>query len=580
MTPRNLTWAILVGLAAGGLLLLAAVLAPAFAPAARPAALSNAPTAVPFAQRSGSLDRIAAAEQQGALDHTTALLYQLAAAYNPASVPAAYQAVRPAGAQVMPGDATASTKLIPGAAGHDATGLLADLTRHWSQLGHTLQAQIQPFRDRPSAPQSFWAQQAGGQLLSGTTHTFAYVDSPQTPTRIWYVVERGEDEKTLATELANEIDISGVWTKERSAMLGHVPCSDANLPDNGGNGRLDLYLVRPGGSIHRNDSHGTRGQLPGASSDYELYGLTVSQAESDSCASTVFILLNDTLSFDDLRNTAAHEMFHAFQGSFQETDEDWWDEATATWAEDYIYPTLNTEQSQLEAGGWANKAGPLGPLDRYDDNGEAQYGAYIWPYYLTHRPGGTPQLIGQIDLAAQTKPLIQVLHDMPDWAARFKEFALWDWNRAPVDIYRDNGAHIDALTQTPRHLGSRGSVSLPAASYDTNVNVPRASIGYYELAQVNDSARAGGFVHQLRFDLSGITGQAGAGVQAIITVGDPAHPTRQYTEDWSALPAKTFCRDRAAEAVSDVVLVVSNSSIADHSSVSGVVTVDTADACR
>src|SRR5262249_4792339 len=149
--------------------------------------------------------------------------------------------------------------------------------------------------------------------------------SPQTPMRIWYMTGNSADQ-AQARQLATEIDASTLWTKERSAMLGHVPCSDADLPDNGGNGRLDLYLVPPGGTIRRNDSDGNRGQLPGDSGDYELYGLTITQDASGSCPSTVFILLNDTLSFDDLRTTAAHEIFHAFQGSFQETDsEDWWD---------------------------------------------------------------------------------------------------------------------------------------------------------------------------------------------------------------------------------------------------------------
>ncbi|MBI5101785.1 MAG: hypothetical protein HZB33_08140 [Nitrospirae bacterium] len=118
----------------------------------------------------------------------------------------------------------------------------------------------------------------------------------------------------------------------------------------------------------------------------------------------------------DIKVTAAHELFHAFQ--FQITidvvNNGWWMEASSTWMEDEIYPEVkdylnyiglryddindngkwNTGEPYYNVAGtragtvlrtdrWFDK--PDSPLDTY--NGSYEYGSIIWVKYLSETMG-------------------------------------------------------------------------------------------------------------------------------------------------------------------------------------------------
>ncbi|HBQ64193.1 MAG TPA: hypothetical protein DD727_04575, partial [Clostridiales bacterium] len=65
-----------------------------------------------------------------------------------------------------------------------------------------------------------------------------------------------------------------------------------------------------------------------------------------------YINVDWSLSGDKLKSVTAHELFHIFQyhGMIEyETVEAWWlQEATAVWAENYVYPRVNREHMYLE----------------------------------------------------------------------------------------------------------------------------------------------------------------------------------------------------------------------------------------
>ncbi len=527
-----------------------------------------------------TLDKIRSAEQAGTVSHATAWLYRVERVLDPSALPSPYKgADQPSLWRRLTG-AGRKVRVAATAQVHQAVTALGQATRHWSEIPAELKAKFQPYRTRPTDPTSFWytqfiasssARLPGLAAPAGVAAAFAAVDVARAPIRVWYLKSRPTD-GALAQRLAAEIDSSGMWAKEQAVMLGHTPCSDVGLPDNGGDGRLDMYLVPPGRGAGRPDSGGDKQKMPGASDNYEIDGLTIPQDTDGTCPSRDFMMLNTNQDWNSLRTTTAHELFHTFQDSFVQTDNaDWWDEASAVWAQDLVYPTDDEEQAQLESGNWSNYDGAVGPLDLFDDNGLAQYGAYIWPFYLTHRPGGDPRLIGQFYQAGTTKPPIEVFHDIPGWNDRFKEFALWNWNKAPVDIYRDHGQPITALAQIAQPF-SPPSLSLDNPSDRVKVSLAASSMIYYELQAVDDGP---GFVHTLSFDLSGVTGGDGAGVQAILTT-----PSGKRVEDWSALPNKTFCRDQPAGRITNVVLVVTNSTIETQTHLKGkIVATAAADAC-
>ena len=64
-------------------------------------------------------------------------------------------------------------------------------------------------------------------------------------------------------------------------------------------------------------------------------------------------------------------------------------------------------------------------------------------------------------------------------------------------------------------------------------------------------------VEKLTFDLSGVRGSAGIGLQAVLWIGDPDSPSEIKIEDWSELAKREICLND--EDVQKIVLVVSNS---------------------
>ena len=554
-----------------------------------PTGVAAAPTPAPATTHApaapSSADRITAAEAAGTLDHDSALLYQLYAAFDPAKVPVSYK-----------GDDRGP--------GPESSAVLDEISARWDSLPAAVQAGAAPFFRRPSDPASFWNQPppvatsrgrppglaAQAQTTPGgpppptpappqpsrSPVTWASVDSAQTRTRVWYA-QQDATQAGVARQLAQEIDASSMWATEKRAMLGrYEACDDARLSENGGDGRLDVYLVGPGENAPRNIAPGTAGTLPQRQGGTPASGVDiVPQQRASNCLAT-FILLNNTLDFPHLKSAMAHELFHAFQHSVSvrvlQPEYHWWKEASATWAEDLVYPALNFEQPHLDLGGWANTRLPLGPLPCGPNNDECPYGGYLWPFYLTHRGGTDPTEIGRLWAASAQQAPLRSMTDRNDWADRWKEFALWNWNEGPADKYRDNGQPIAPLIQTAHDVASTraglrrappaqpwptegyGSPPLLAhGPYAIPLQIPAASMDYYVVGKPEREAA------QLRFDLGALAQKPGIAIQAIVTIGDPARPDRRYVADWSSLREKKFCLDRKDENATNVVLVVSNS---------------------
>ena len=514
-----------------------------------------------------SATKIDAAERAGTIDHDTALMYKLYASLAYGSLPAAYQSSNPAAPE--------------------ATTILDELSGRLDALPPELRAKVAPFFLRPTDPESFWQTRSAtaavdaGAIALAAFHDvteYAFVDAKQTSVRVWYAVPGGSSEQGLAQRLADEIDSSTMWAKEKTAMLGHEPCTDANSPNNGGDGRLDVYLVYPLSGL---DWGGRKDTLRSDAKGRFISGADIPEpVERPGCPLTSHIIVNATLDFDHLKNAMAHELFHAFQLSFKNAaldDRDWWAEASATWAMDLVYPTLNFEQPYLD--GYWSKAGGFeeGPLD--STTGAAAYGAYLWPFYLVQKSGdkgGT--VVGQLWQASETQSPIQAISHLPGWSDSFKEFALWNWNKDSVVKYVDAGAQIPAenLSQDTACIDSAGSGNdCPLKVGKTTLQVTQGptTVQYYE--GVPDRPQ----VEQLRFDLRQFKGKPGGGLQAVISYGKVGQPNAYVrVEDWSNLDERRFCM--RLEDVTNIVLVVTNSSIDPASQLQAAIPIEAlADPC-
>ena len=505
---------------------------------------------------SGSGERIEAAELAGTLDHDTAALYQVQAALDAVSLPAAYR-----------DDAGPAP---------EATAYLADLAARLDTLSPAIRAAVTPYLLRPTDPASAWSRRATAaagpvrHAVATQPITYAFVDAAKTGVRVWYATPLGESERALAERLAAEIDASEMWTKEQAAMLGRVPCSDKEQgdPRNGGSAALDVYLVYPSTGL---DWHGRTTTLAGESGTANM-GVTVPAEAGANCEWITYIALNATLGFDDLRATMAHELFHAFQFAFRKSampDRHWWMEASATWAEDLVYPALDTEQPYL-AGSWSQALGVDGPLDSTIRTDE--YAAYLWPFFARQRAGGDATVVGQVWAASEMKPPLEVIGADAGWDASFKTFATWNWNKAPLVEYIDHGAPIAEAVLSQDATCMELDCAITAGRHSLAVTLPHASVEYA------DGVPAVGLA-QVTFTMGDVGRKPGAGIQALLWIGPPdSAGGTVHVEDWSRLDKRTICLAR--EDVRRVVLVLTNSSVTDAPAIEGQIGIEgSADPC-
>lgn len=146
----------------------------------------------------------------------------------------------------------------------------------------------------------------------------------------------------------------------------------------GGDPRLDIYL----------SDVGARG----------LYGYCAPERRlkrrggGTSGAATSYCVLDDDFAraqfaqapLRSLRVTAAHELFHAVQFSYDVDEDPWFQESTATWMEERFADAANDNRRYLPYGQLLR---PGVSLERSETTGYAQYGAWIFWQRLSEQLG-------------------------------------------------------------------------------------------------------------------------------------------------------------------------------------------------
>lgn len=474
------------------------------------------------AARPTSIALIDEAETSGALSSETALLFRVYALFSDARLPAQY----------LGDDSRLGDSLY-----------MAEVRERFATLAPATQEAVLPFLT-PPAYQESWANAAGSSPAILETpppcqffsDKWTRVDSTNGLVRVWYRVDIPDDALN-ARALAGTIDAT-IWPKLSGLMAGHLPIADLDESCNGGNGRLDIYLVD-------------------ASRSFTVPYTGCSKVP-------VFILLKRT----EGNALAAHEIFHAFQYSFAlggcigGESYHWWAEASAQWAQDYVFPSDQREQSAapslLEA--------PEQPLDLYND--PHWYGAYLLPFFV-HRKSGSADFVRVAWEKCASQPALEALDQaLPGgFEAVWPEFVKYNWNRDPVEDYKT----WDKLTATARPAGGSSVVvgAAPDVTFNLLLGLPRLSATYKHFI-FDDSARSIAFWNGVTTNLvlrdrtlGGLTYEndqasseqtKGAHITALIKIGG-----QWKTEDWTNLPYKTYCRDMTAERIEELVLIISNS---------------------
>ena len=173
----------------------------------------------------------------------------------------------------------------------------------------------------------------------------------------------------------------------RSTYVGagyRAPKPDGTL---GGNSQTDIYLTDVG-------SDGLYGYctsdqpIPNPPPSYDAWAYCV--LDNDFTSSQ----FPTNTPLENLQVTAAHEYFHAVQFAYDLFEDNWFMEATATWAEDELYTDVNDNLQYLVDSPLSK---PYQPLDTFISGAGPQYGEWIFFRFLTEQltdaDGGLPTIV-------------------------------------------------------------------------------------------------------------------------------------------------------------------------------------------
>jgi hypothetical protein len=478
----------------------------------------------------------------GTLDPETALVYKAFALFGDARLPAQYR-----------GNDTVKADSLE----------LDEIRAAAPTMSPANQALVQPFLIPPIYKGSWATGLASGSVralnvpppCSDPDPNWSWLESSHGWVRVWF---RPDHEGDAATAQSIIDAVEGtIWSKFIGLMVGHAPLPDDTESCDGGSGTLDMYLT----------------ELPP-----RYYGMTCAYRPGGA-PTPAYILLQRNA---DLA-TVAHELFHAFQDSYQRlaglTDEryQWWTEASAEWSEDFVYPGgSGIDQRHDDAHSFL--ADPEQPLDLVDMTTLRHYGAYLVPFYV-YRKTGSAAFVAQSWANCARQPALEALDAaLPGgFAAIWPEVALHDWNSKPVDQY----FKWDGLSWTARPSGGAVvSVDLGGAldsELKLKVDLPRLSATYKSFVfPPNGSVRSVAFWNGASYDLekqnvptigplwnpttASDSARKGVKVQALVKVAG----ADWTVEDWTDRPYVEYCQDLTAERLEYLVIIISNSEFSDR----------------
>lgn len=264
----------------------------------------------------------------------------------------------------------------------------------------------------------------------------------------------------------------------------------------------------------------------------------------------------------------AHEFMHMIQRSYNpavECFDPWWKESTANWAIDYFEAIDPAADSQAEHG--YAEAYLESTHRQLVDVGEGddirEYGAYLWPFYLSHYTGSyRPQLIAEIYAATEVAGkgnLYKVIDDLVDggWETRWPEFAAFNPNLAPKNLY-EQWDQLQVRWQSGTKFGSWNNMTQDDDLYyvwylaNGHENAPYfiGDLGiYYEEFAMGDDVRLVAVANPF-------VGMPFMRLQALIK-----RPGKDWEGpvDWSGSKWTVVCQDDPAQKLERMILIYSNS---------------------
>ena len=412
-------------------------------------------------------------------------------------------------------DARLPAKYVSGALGRGGELIMEDVAVQAATLSASAKQTLTPFFVPPNDSRSwFYLSHMGSATASSqpqaTPASWLFKPTASGKVKVYYYSTNASD-AVKATQIAAQFDAI-IWSK-LTTLMQKTP-----LPNTAGT--TDIYLW---GAYLEND--GTT-VVP---FDKNTLGITVGAACSQS---SVTIYLPDNLPVGSARDAgliqyATHEFMHAIQYAYPIQacrGYKWLKEATATWAEDYVYPLANSEQET--APGYLNH--PTARLDNTSDLHD--YGAYLLFYFLTHQIDPSAAIIRNIwQNAGTTANSYLAVDQAVSQVSSAAHDAYWPlylatlWNKAPFTTYY---ATHDGLIATVNPAGGAAiPITTPGGEQVTPLyaQIPTGGALFFDLKFPDTSVRSVTVLNGLGNKLS--TGDASSVTQES-TDGDETYLTQ------------------------------------------------------
>jgi hypothetical protein len=229
----------------------------------------------------------------------------------------------------------------------------------------------------------------------------------------------------------------------RYAAAGfRLPVSDVGIADNGGDGRVDVYLknlVSADGNAGQDGCNGTL-CIGHATTENDYAGFNYPSVE------------------EAIETVVPHELFHLVQMAYDDDQATAWTEGSAVWAVEHLHGAANGDFERFLPGFLMETDRPLErPGGGFGD--PYPYGAALWPYFLEHAYGADavvatwaacengasdPDFIEAADAALSARGA-----SLADAFTEFTRWNLFTGSRAGRGDYPDASAWIEVPAEAP-----------------------------------------------------------------------------------------------------------------------------------
>ncbi|MCL4832329.1 MAG: hypothetical protein KJZ86_07810 [Caldilineaceae bacterium] len=471
---------------------------------------------------------------RGEIDEETALTYRVFATFGDGRLPLRFQ-----------GD---DSRVIDSDA-------VSEATQRFDQLSPAAQETLVPFLIPPVYAGSWYDLKVRGQVATSSEPTDVLISIQDrckelaqgllVPLEsehfvIWYPpFDASFAERALRNSRNLEERIYPILTE-----FWREPLSDAGLGCNPSDGRYDIYMLYE--------------PIPGKETTLAM--VVANGGKQCKAVSTYMLIFRPGRSEIDL---LAHEFTHAIQFAYNPVAAcypDWWFESTAEWAIDYFETIDNLPDDQDEH--WSARGYlKLAYEHLWKTDQTREYGAYLWPFYLSHYTGSyAPQVIADI-FAASEDPINGNLYEIINshiqggWEERWPEFALYNLNVLEFNQYEQ----WDKLKlRYGQWYMTNGYAALKSAGYRVHTMAGKQpgeifslnDLGiYYDYFNIGADVRTWAFANTfaglpyMRVQL--LTARHGEQWQG---------PFDQSDTFW-----RVFCQDDPAQRVDKILVIISNS---------------------